>query len=323
MELSSVRYSKKTSKYKENTTTFLIKLAIRLFVKLPGRLPVSLAALRKGMESSAPTSKANSNIESMVIGGLETEQIKPKLTTSKSTSNAKSNESAILHFHGGAFFGGSVNTHRDLGMGIANKSGVTLYMVSYRLAPENPYPAAIEDGLAAYQDLLKKGYLPNQIILSGDSAGGNLALALLVHLRDLKIALPAASVLISPFLDMTLGGESFKTNGLSDPMLTQNILKRGADAYRGDIATADARISPLFADLNGLPPMLIQVGSEEVLLEDSLRLAQFADRSGVKVDCHVFEGMWHNFQMMYPFVKTADDAMEEIGQFIKNHLPSS
>jgi epsilon-lactone hydrolase len=319
MTLSSIRYSKKSSSFKENVTTFILKTVIRLIIKLPSKLPVPLTSLRNAMESTAGGSKAGSNIESILLGGIATEQIEPKLATSKSTNS----ECAVLHLHGGAFFGGSLNTHRDLGIGIANKSGATVYMLSYRLAPEHPYPAALKDGLAAYQALLEKGYLPNQIMLSGDSAGGNLALALLVHLRDLKIALPAAAVLISPFLDMTLSADSFKNNASRDPMLTEAILKRGADAYRKDIELADARISPIFADLSGLPPMLIQVGSEEVLLDDSLRLAQFAQRAGVEVDCHVFEGMWHNFQMMYAFAKTADDALEEIGQFIKKHLSSS
>ena len=200
---------------------------------------------------------------------------------------------------------------------------VELGFVPNHPAPENPYPAALNDGLAAYQALLKKGYLPNQIVLSGDSAGGNLALALLVHLRDLKISLPAAALLISPFLDMTLSADSFKKNASRDPMLTHKILKRGADAYRSDIEAADARISPIFADLSGLPPMLIQVGSEEVLLDDSLRLAQFAERAGVVVDCHVYESMWHNFQMLNALLKTADDALEEIGQFIKSHVAPS
>jgi monoterpene epsilon-lactone hydrolase len=281
-------------------------------------LPLPLSFFRNSMALSAGIFRTRTDIqvEKLSLGGVDAEQINLKIKS----NNVTEPNYALLHFHGGVFVAGSASTHRALGSEIAARSDVTVYMLDYRLAPQHPYPAAFDDCLAAYKALLAKGYLPEHIILGGDSAGGALVLATLVALRDLKIALPAASLLISPFVDMTLCADSFNKNALSDPMLTKEILQRGADAYRGDIQSADARISPVFADLNGLPPMLIQVGSEEILLDDALQLSKRAERSGIKVDCHVYSGMWHNFQMFNGFLKTSDDALDEIAQFIKLHL---
>ncbi|MBC7751399.1 MAG: alpha/beta hydrolase, partial [Candidatus Saccharibacteria bacterium] len=268
------------------------------------------------MELSSVVFKARSDVyvESISLGGVSAESLMLK----RHVNQTDLPNYAFLHIHGGVFVAGSVRTHRALGSEIAARSGATVYMLDYRLAPEHPYPAAFDDCLAAYQALLAKGYQPEHIVLGGDSAGGALVLALLVELRERNVALPAATVMISPFLDMTLCGSSFEKNKWRDPMLTKEILKRGADAYRGDIQSADARISPILADLSGLPPMLIQVGSEEVLLDDALQLAKHAERSGVKVEHHVYAGMWHNFQMFNALLKTSNDALDEIALFIQD-----
>ncbi|MDE2419901.1 MAG: alpha/beta hydrolase [Gammaproteobacteria bacterium] len=318
MKLPVKKYQKILLNYKEKAATTSIKAGLRGSFKAASGLPLPLTFLRNAMELSAGIFKVRSDVqvERLVLGGVNAEQLNLK---SGFHQIAEQNY-ALLHFHGGVFVAGSAATHRALGGEIAARSGATVYMLDYRLAPQHRYPAALDDCLAAYQALLAKGYLPEHIILGGDSAGGALVLATLVALRELKVALPAAALLISPFVDMTLCADSFKKNALRDPMLTKEILKRGADAYRGDIQSADARVSPVFADLTGLPPMLIQVGTEEVLLDDALQLAKRAERSGIAVDCHVYDGMWHNFQMFNALLKTSDQALDEIAQFIKNHV---
>lgn len=304
--------------YKDRVASAAIKLALKGSFKLPSQLPLPLSALRGAMELSSglfPT-RSDVQVESITLGGVSAERLSLK-------SHAHQTDQpnyAFLHLHGGVFFAGSVRTHRALGSEIAARSGATVYMLDYRLAPEHCYPAAFDDCLAAYQALLGKGYLPEHIVLGGDSAGGALALALLVALRDRQIPLPAAVVMISPFVDMTLCASSFEKNKQRDPMLTKEILQRGADAYRGEIQSADARISPILAELNDLPPMLIQVGSEEVLLDDTLQLAKHAERSGVQVEHHVYEGMWHNFQMFNMLLTTSNEGLDEIAQFVKDHI---
>jgi len=305
-------------KYIDRVAKTAIKLALKGSFKFPSSLPLPLIFFRNGMALSSIVFKTRSDVhvESISLGGVDAERLMLKRNVSKTDLP----NYALLHFHGGIFVAGSVRTHRALGAEIAARSGVTVYMLDYRLAPEHQYPAAFDDCLAAYQALLTKGYLPEQIVVGGDSAGGALVLALLVALRDRNIPLPAATIMISPFVDMTLCGNSFEKNKRSDPMLTKGILQRGADAYRGDIQSADARISPVLADLNGLPPTLIQVGSEEVLLDDASQLAKHLERSGVKVDYHVYNGMWHNFQMFNALLQTSNDALDEIVQFIKDHV---
>ncbi|GAC1373081.1 MAG: alpha/beta hydrolase [Aquirhabdus sp.] len=304
--------------YKDQVAKIGVKLALKGSFKLPSRLPVPLSAIRTAMDVSSAIFPARSDVqvERISLGGVNAERLMLK----QNVDNTDQPNYAFLHLHGGVFFAGSVRTHRALGCEIAARSGATVFMLDYRLAPEHQYPAAFDDCLAAYQALLEKGYLPAQIVLGGDSAGGALALALLVALRERNIALPAAVVMISPFVDMTLCGSSYEKNKMRDPMLTKEILQRGADAYRGNIQTADARISPVLADLTGLPPMLIQVGTEEVLLDDSAQLAKHAERSGVKVEHHVYGGMWHNFQMFNAVLSTANDALDEIAQFVKVHV---
>lgn len=303
--------------YKDQAAKVVIKTAIKSSLKLLNFLPVPFQVIRTGMELGATLLRARSDVEvtKISLGGVDTECL-----YLQNDHHIPESKYAVLHFHGGIFFAGSPQTHRGLGSEIAARSGATVYMLDYRLAPEHPYPAAFDDCLSAYQALLDKGYSSDQIILGGDSAGGALVLALLVALRDRNLALPAASVMICPMVDLTLSADSFEKNKWRDPMLTKSILQRGADAYRGNIQSADARVSPVLADLSGLPPMLIQIGSDEVLFDDSAQLAKHAERSGVKVEHHVYAGMWHNFQMFNTFFSPASDALDEIADFIKDYM---
>ncbi|AXI04154.1 alpha/beta hydrolase [Aquirhabdus parva] len=296
---------------KNDLARLTIKAGLRLSFKLPSLLPLPVAVLRSGMEQSAQLFKVREDVqvESVTIGGIRAERLSPQQKTDK----------VILHLHGGAFFTGSAKTHRALGAEFAARAQAVVYMLEYRLAPEYPYPAALDDGLAAYRALLALGYDPHNIVLGGDSAGCAHILSLSVLLRDQGLALPAGLFMISPYVDMTLSAASITTLKTRDPMLTAYALRRGSLGYHRSIKTHDPRVSPLFADLRGLPSLLIQVGSEEILLDDALRLTELARAAGVDVDCQIFDGMWHNFQMFNAFFPVADQATNQIALFVKQH----
>jgi len=294
---------------KDTIAAQVIKAGLRVSFKLPSRLPLPVAVLRLAMEQGALLLKTRKDVmvEPITIGGVRAERITPK----------QKNDKIILHLHGGAFFTGSAKTHRALGAEFAVRAHAMVYMLDYRLAPEHTYPAALDDGLAAYRALLALGYDAHNIVLGGDSSGCAHILSLVIALREQGEALPAAMFMISPYVDITLGAESVSSLKYRDPMVTAHALQRGSDGYRGSISANDSRVSPLFANLHGLPPMLIQVGSQEILLDDALRLAEFARAAGVDVDCQIYEGMWHNFQMFNTFITVAGRAIDNIAYFAK------
>lgn len=288
----------------------VVKTALRTSFKLPSLLPLPETVLRRAMEGGSLLfrPRADAIVEKISLAGVSAERITPKGKVDR----------VMLHFHGGAFFAGSARTHRALGTELAVRSHARVYMLNYRLAPEHPYPAALHDGLACYQALLDEGWLPGQIVLGGDSGGCAHILSLAIALRDRGQPLPAGLVMISPFLDLTLSLPSVSGNARRDPMVTAHALRRGGDGYRGDIPENDPRVSPLFADLHGLPPVLVQAGSEEILLDDALQFSERARNAGVEVNCHIYGGMWHNFQMFNALIVTADQALDEIGHFIRS-----
>jgi monoterpene epsilon-lactone hydrolase len=191
---------------------------------------------------------------------------------------------------------------------------------NYRLAPENPYPAAIEDVKVVYNWLLEQGFKSQHIAIAGDSAGGNLAVAALLAIREAGMPLPAAAILLSPWTDFTLSGESVKTRAEVDPMIRLDAADEQFAAYVGNADRADPTISPIFADLRGLPPLLIHVGNDEVLLDDSVRLAERAQAAGVEVELKVWDGMWHVFQTLAVMLPEARDSIDELGEFVKVHI---
>ena len=225
---------------------------------------------------------------------------------------------AILYLHGGAYVLGGLGSHAKLAAQIGHAAQATVYFCDYRLAPEHPYPAALDDALAAYRALLDRGL--KNIALVGDSAGGGLALAAAMAMRDAKLAAPSALALISPWVDLTLGGESHRTHKTRDPMLRVAWLKSGAQAYARGESKNDPMISPLFGTFAALPPMLVHVGSEEILLSDSEHLTGRAKKAGVKIQLKVFEGMWHDFHAHARALPDADQALAEMGAFLKSHL---
>ncbi|MEC7118624.1 MAG: alpha/beta hydrolase [Pseudomonadota bacterium] len=287
----------------------LVKAGLRSTFKLGSLSPLPLSVLRATMELGAKLfmPRQDVSIDHVKLGTVSAARIRPKQPTHR----------VMLHLHGGAFFAGSSQTHLAMATELAARCHATVYMLDYRRAPEHPYPAALDDGLAAYHALLGQGASPEQIVLGGDSGGCAHILSLAIALRDQGLPLPAALIMMSPFVDLTLTLASVSANAKRDPMLTAHALKRGADAYRGKIALDDPRISPLFAALHDLPPMLIQVGREEILLDDAVQLAERITAAGGHAECHIYQGMWHNFQMFNHLIVEAEDALEQIASFIR------
>jgi monoterpene epsilon-lactone hydrolase len=223
----------------------------------------------------------------------------------------------FLYLHGGAYYMGSAATHRELAGRLALATGLKLLVPEYRLAPEHPFPAALEDAVAAYQALLQKGFLPTEVVVGGDSAGGGLTAATLVALRDRGVALPAGGVLLSPWTDLAGTGPSMETRAPFDPMLDPEGIRAGAKPYVNGYDPKTPLISPLYADLHGLPPLLIFVGEDECLLDDAARLAKRAHDAGVEVQYRAWEGMWHVFPMAAAQVPEGREAIEDIGRWVK------
>ncbi len=225
-------------------------------------------------------------------------------------------ERVILYLHGGAYNAGSTRSHRALAGNIAYAARARALTIDYRLAPEHPYPAALVDAFSAYKWLLDLAIRPGQVTITGDSAGGGLTIALLVALRERRIPMPAAAVVLSPWTDLSASGESWQENAKSDYLIHGAKLKEAARLYLKDASPQTPLASPVYANLEGLPPLLIQVGSEEVLLSDSLRLAENARLSSVDVTLEVWEGMPHVWQFAASFLPEARQAIEKIGGFI-------
>ena len=229
----------------------------------------------------------------------------------------------ILYFHGGGYTVGSCDAYRPLGSYISLAAKMRLILLEYRLAPEFPFPAALDDAVLAYRWLLESGISPRNIALAGDSAGGGLAMATAVSLRDQKIALPGAIVCMSPWVDLANTGESSMTESNKGLILIPEILKSWAAFYIGDNDYQNPLISPLYADLSGLPPMLIQVGSHEIILNDSTRLAERARNAGVDVTLEVWDGMWHDWQVFTNRLPESKRAINGIGEFLRKHMEAN
>jgi len=283
-----------------------LKTGLRLLFKTPGRLPLPAPWLRGGMAALSGLTRQlpDTPPATLTLGGVACER------------HGSSRACAVLYLHGGAFFAGSPRTHRVLGDALARALGASVFLCDYRLAPEHPYPAALEDALAVWQGLLDLGYRPDQLIIAGDSAGGGLALAQALALKAQGRPLPLALLLISPFTDLSLDSDAMRSMAARDPMLSRTLLARGADWYRRDIAADDPRVSPRYADLTGLPPLLVQVGSEEILLDDALALERQAREAGVCVECQIWPGLWHDFQLLQGLLPEAGLALDAMARFV-------
>ncbi len=220
----------------------------------------------------------------------------------------------ILYCHGGGYTSGGLGFSKVLASKLCRATGMDVLAFDYRLAPEDPFPAAIEDGQAAWDYLMRLGFGARDVILAGDSAGGNLSLVLCLRLREEGRLLPGAILLMSPWTDMTMTGESMLERAEIDPALTPEYIRAVREAYAGGLDPAQPQLSPLYGDFRGFPPTLIQVGTHEILYSDAERLAERMRAAGVECRLEVWDNMWHDFQM-YPS-KTASNAMQNMAYFL-------
>ena len=243
------------------------------------------------------------------LGGVPAEHITP----------AAASGGTMLYLHGGGHVFGSTRSHRHLVSRLAAAAGVDAWHIDYRLAPEHPYPAGLEDAVAAYRALLARGVEPARLVVGGESAGGNLATALLLRLRDLDLPQPAGLYLLSPWLDMGTTAAAYTQVGARDPMIAADRIGAMGKLYLGE-RPDDAFTSPVRADPAGLPPMLIQVGTEEVLLSDSTTFATNAALCGIDITLRVWPEMPHAWPLFHPFIRAGLAAIDEAGAWIRNRL---
>ena len=252
------------------------------------------------------------DVEQAQVAGVDVDWLRP--------SDA-CQEKVIYYLHGGAYVMGSRRTHRQIVSHIARAAGVVAVLPEYRLAPENPFPAGLDDAVAVYRGLLEADFRPENIIISGDSAGGGLTAATLLALRHAGVPMPAAAVLLSPFLDVTGSGESATTRADRDPWFDIEDLDVVARHYCPDESEwRNPLVSPVFANVAGLPPMLIHVGDDEILLSDSTRFAEKLEAEGIDVELEIWPEMWHVFQMFIGKMPEAKAGIEKIAGYIQKRL---
>ncbi len=264
--------------------------------------------LRTRIDSTASWIKPPSDVSITAVNaqGVRGEWLTPR---------GYSRSHCMLYLHGGGYAMGSGASHRPLVGHITRATRVRSLLLDYRLAPEHRCPAALDDAIKAYRWLLEQGLKPERIVVAGDSAGGGLAIALLVALRDAHVPLPGLACCLSPWVDMTASGDSVQSNAAIDPWVTRKSLDI-VRHYAGQLPLSSPMVSPLFSDLHGLPPLLIHVGSDEILLSDSARLAQKARLAGVPVTYREWPGMWHVFHAFAPYMPEANEAIREIGRHV-------
>ncbi|MFL5954646.1 MAG: alpha/beta hydrolase [Gaiellaceae bacterium] len=229
----------------------------------------------------------------------------------------------VLYFHGGVYVMGDAFLAADLASQVGRRTDAKAISVDYRLAPEHPYPAAVEDALAAYEALLQNGTAPSDVAFAGESAGGGLAIATLVKARDRGLPLPAAAFVMSPYADLTLAGTTMETRREVDPLLSREALQARVPDYTSGHDAALGLISPVFADLSGLPPLIVQAGTHEVLLDDAVRLAQQAVSADVQVTLDITPGVPHVFQAYHAILDEGAAALDRAGQFLSAQLTAA
>jgi acetyl esterase/lipase len=287
------------------------EMIVQMLTSRPAVVGATVAESRAGFEQLAQMFPLAPDVraEPVDAGGVPAEWV------SVPESRA---DRAIFYLHGGGYVIGSPNTHRELASRIARATRARALVVDYRLAPEHPFPAAVEDSLAAYRWLLGTGVAPSRVAIAGDSAGGGLTLATLLALRDRKQPLPACGVCMSPWTDLEGTGRSAQPGGADDPLLKVEGLREMGQHYAAK-SPRDPLAAPLYADYRGLPPLLIQVGTREILLDDSTRVAEKAKAAGVVVTLEPWEGLIHVWQLFGPNMPEAAQAVERIGEFTRKH----
>ena len=264
--------------------------------------------------TSAQPLPAGVTVTAAALGGVPTAEI---------TVGAIEPRHIVLYFHGGVYVIGDAFQAAGLASQVGRRTGAKVISVDYRLAPEYPYPAAVDDALEAYEALLRGGTAPSDIAFAGESAGGGLAIATLVNARDHGLPLPAAAFVMSPYADLTLAGATMETKREADPLLSPQALQARVPDYTAGQDPAAGLISPIFADLSGLPPLIIQAGTHEVLLDDAIRLARQAATADVEVTLDITPRVPHVFQAYYPILDEAAAALDRAGQFLSGHLTAA
>ena len=260
---------------------------------------------------SAQPLPADVTVTAAALGGVPTAEI---------TVDGIEPRHVVLYFHGGVYVLGDAFQAADLASQVGRRTRARVISVDYRLAPEHPYPAAVDDALAAYEALLQNGTAPSDIVFAGESAGGGLAVATLVNARDHGLPLPAAAYVMSPYADLTLAGKTMDTKREVDVLMSRGNLQSRVTDYTAGQDAALGLISPIFADLSGLPPLIIQVGTHEVLLDDAIRLAHQAAIADVEVTLDITPGVPHVFQAYHAILDEGAAALDRAGQFLSAHL---
>ncbi|MEP2828420.1 alpha/beta hydrolase [Parvibaculum sp.] len=292
----------------------LLNLVIRWQVKRRFRKNPDVQLLRPMMEQMEPRMSklpAGIEVEALRFGGVAAEKI---------TAPEARQDKAFLYIHGGGFVAGSPRTHRPLTWRLAKDIGIPVYAIDYRLAPEHPYPAGLDDCVTAYKALLDKGIPAKSVLVGGDSAGGNLTLALALRLKAEGLPLPAALICLSPATDMTGSGESRHSNAEADSMFVEEMMDSLMPVYCPGADERDPFISPLFGDVSGFPPTLFQVGEREMLRDDSTRMAAALKSAGVETAIEVWPKVWHVWQLNADMLPEAREAIAHMVRFAKQHL---
>ncbi|MDF1845676.1 MAG: alpha/beta hydrolase [Parvibaculaceae bacterium] len=275
-----------------------------------GREGLSLEDRRASMDAMSaafgePQGVSRDNIE---LAGRPAQVFKPE---------GKEPEHTLLYFHGGGYVMGSPNSHANLTARFATAADARVISFDYRLAPENPFPAAVEDGVAAYKALLDEGVSPAKLAVGGDSAGGGLTFATLLKARDMGLPMPAAAIGLSPWTDLTGRSETYKTRADADPMIEPAGIIQTGEEYLGGASADDPLASPLLADLKGLPPLFLQVGDAEVLLDDSREFEKKARAAGVDCKLEVWDRMIHVWHAFFPMLPEGEQAIDGLSAFLK------
>jgi epsilon-lactone hydrolase len=293
-------------------TSQQLETVIQMVKALMAKEANNVAEMRANFAEAMSALRAAPDVTSTPVdaGGVRSEWIVPPGATEGRV---------LLYLHGGGYVVGSVDMYRDLISRLARAAGARALGIDYRLAPEHPFPAAVEDATAAYRWLVSHGTAPARIAIAGDSAGGGLTLATLTALRDAGEPLPAAAACLSPWVDLQGIGASMTSKAAVDPFVQKEMIQFMAQQYLGDRDPRTPLAAPLYADLQGLPPLLIQVGTAEVLLDDATRIAERARAAGVEVSLEVWDDMIHVWQLFAPILPEGQQAIERIGAFIRAH----
>jgi epsilon-lactone hydrolase len=297
--------------------SFAVCMMLRFTMKRAGRNGIDVAKVRSSI--GKPRSRVLKIPPGWRVGPLTADGLTFEITD-KATLSGLRDDLAVLYFHGGGYFFGSPQTHRQLALDMARHCDAPVFSLAYRLAPEHRFPAALDDAVAAYR-WLANAFPQRRIILAGDSAGGGLALDTALEARDRGLAMPAAIITFSPWTDLTLTGPSVDSNNRSCAMFTAKGVREAAKYYLGNADPRDPRASPLYADLRGLPPHLIFASTDEVLRDDSTRFAAKAHEQGVAVELHLVPGVPHVWPIFARILPEGRESLRQVQAFVARTVP--